>query len=186
MVERLSYNEFTWQKHQRIPFGVRTCRAHRAAALPLPSLSASIALNQAMYFGALPVQKNMKWTSMVRSWAVLNSTIPSPGTSGSGPPASLKKALSFIIRRSNCISRTSCQDQEQGFGRPDLFSQGVELTGKKGKETIDLGEISSLSITFQDVVEYYVGRVKYRFTFDPRRHMSVKLFYDLLASLIKS
>ena len=63
--------------------------------------------------------------------------------------------------------------------------RGVELTGKKGKETIDLGEISSLSITFQDVVEYYVGRVKHRFTFDPRRHMSVKLFYDLLASLIK-
>ena len=56
---------------------------------------------------------------------------------------------------------------------------------RSGAETILLSDISGLSITFQDVVEFYLDKFKYRLRFDPQRHMSVKLFYDLLGTLVK-
>ena len=51
------------------------------------------------------------------------------------------------------------------------------------REIIPLQDISGLSITFLDMVEFFVDETKYRFTFDPKKHMSVKLFYDLLAGV---
>lgn len=55
--------------------------------------------------------------------------------------------------------------------------------GDKKREVIPIQKISGLSITFLDMVEFFVNGVKYRFTFDPKKHMSVKLFYDLLMAV---
>lgn len=66
--------------------------------------------------------------------------------------------------------------------RPDR----LEVRGRKVDEVLALYELDRLSITFKDLVEFYRGKVKYRLYFDPRRHMSVKLFYDLLHTIIAS
>ncbi|MDI9479135.1 MAG: hypothetical protein QM345_10400, partial [Bacillota bacterium] len=51
------------------------------------------------------------------------------------------------------------------------------------KEFIDIQELTGLSTTFLDMVEFFLADTKYRLTFDPKKHMSVKLFYDLLIKL---
>jgi 1-acyl-sn-glycerol-3-phosphate acyltransferase len=66
----------------------------------------------------------------------------------------------------------------------NFYPDRLEIRGKNLEERVPLAEVSGLSITFQDLVEFYRGKEKYRLLFDPQKHMSVKLFYDLMGKIV--
>ncbi|MDA3847214.1 MAG: hypothetical protein PF505_11835, partial [Vallitaleaceae bacterium] len=48
---------------------------------------------------------------------------------------------------------------------------------------VPIKDVKGISVSFQDVFECFIGENKYRLTFDPKKHTSIKLFYDMLKYL---
>lgn len=185
LVERLSYNEFAWQKHQRIPFRGKNLAEHIERLLYLcPACNAVNSLkSQGNVFRCTACTKEygVDQYGEIQGCPEFDNTVAWNQWQRSQLPRIIEEGFEFHNAGVKLQKRDlAAKTRSKHSVNLTLSPEGIELVGKRGKETIDLGQISSLSITFQDVVEFYLGKVKYSLTFDPRRHMSVKLFYDLL------
>ncbi len=69
-----------------------------------------------------------------------------------------------------------------------LTERALSIAFPDGTETeIPLSETRGCDALFGDMVEFWYGDIKYRFRFDPlKRHMSVKLFEDILSVHIEA
>lgn len=69
-----------------------------------------------------------------------------------------------------------------------LRKEGLKIIHKLNPENLtveqfSINEIRGISVSFLDWVECFIGDLKYRMKFDPTKHTSVKLFYDMITYL---
>lgn len=186
LVEKLNYNEFAWQDKQRIIFKGRNLAEHIERLLYL--CPACMAVNSIQSQGdnfrctACSAQYSITQYGEILGCPDFKDTAAWNQWQRGHLPRIIEEGFTFV----NPGLSLEMRDPQSKFKRRYLVDLTVTpdtlvIVGKN-PETILLKEISSESITFRDVVEFYVGKVKYRLTFDPSRHMSVKLFYDLIRS----
>jgi len=185
LVEKLNYNEFTWQKQNRIPFKGKNLAEHIERLLYLcPRCTAVNSLKsqgdkflctscQAEYsidqYGEIHGSPEFTETASWNQWQ------------RSQLPRIIQEGFSFTSADVPLEKRDIETDSRAKHMVELTFTpETIALKGAGISEAIALKEVISQSITFKDVVEFYVSKTKYRLTFDPRRHMSVKLFYDIL------
>jgi 1-acyl-sn-glycerol-3-phosphate acyltransferase len=185
LVEKLSYNEYNWQKQQRILFRGRNLAEHIERLLYLCPACAAVntMASQGNTFHCTACQKEYEVDQYgeILGCPEFSDTVSWNRWQQSQLPQIIQAGFEFAnsgVKLQKHDATTKARSKE--LVDLVLSSPRLELVGKKGKEFLALRDISSLSITFKDVVEFYLGKVKYRLTFDPRRHMSVKLFYDIL------
>ena len=187
LVEKLNYNEFEWQKKHRIPFrGKRLaedierllylcteCNAvnsiiSRGNNFYCESCEKVYSINE---YGTIDGSSHFSDTVAWNRWQMSHLTeLIEKGFSFSNPQISLEK-----------IEENSREKlQVLLVLQPDKL---IIEYGDHKREVIAIQDISGLSITFLDMVEFFAGGIRYRFTFDPKKHMSVKLFYDLLITV---
>lgn len=187
MIERLNYNEYKWQQEHRIPFrgrslaeyierllyicpqcnAVNTLKSH-GDEFHCTTCKAEYIFDQYGYISGCPdFTDTVAWNKWQRRHL--------PGLVNKG--FSLSSSGVALERRDEDISRT------RELVDLTFTPEGIILRGGQRTETIAMDTLSSQSITFKDVLEFYAGKVKYRLTLDPRRHMSIKLFYDLLGAI---
>jgi len=51
---------------------------------------------------------------------------------------------------------------------------------------VPIKDVKGISVSFLDVFECFIGEYKCRLTFDPKKHTSIKLFYDMIRYLKKN
>lgn len=186
LVDKLNYNEYQWQAEKHVPFRGRNRAEHIERLLYVcPSCQSFNNLKSAGdKFSCTNCKKEYAVDSYgwLQGCEDLTDTVAWNQWQRTLLPRLVRQGYSFLnprlpLERVDTESGTREKDIVQLTLTPDQ----LRIVGEKGRgEEIATRDINSISATFMDVVEFYVGRIKYRFSFDPRRHMSVKLFYDLL------
>lgn len=190
LVEKLDHNEYVWQRAQRIPFKGKRLAEHIERLLYVcPHCNAVNTIKSKgdqFYCTACDSQYSINVYGEILGCNDFSDTISWNQWQRKFLPKIIGEGFQYVnedvLLSKKEIGRKLWQrDTVKLVFSPD----SLEISGKKGAETILLSDISGLSITFQDVVEFYLDKFKYRLRFDPQRHMSVKLFYDLLGTLVK-
>lgn len=188
LVDKLAYNEYAWQARVRIPFPGKNLAEHIERLLYLcPHCQAVDSLvsqgdkfhctrckSEYIYneygdiLGCRDFADTVTWNQWQRGHL---PRIVAEGFSFANRGVALeKKDIVSGARERRTVDMTFTPD-------------AVAWADKDAGESIAVDRIASLSLTFEDMAEFYVGKTKYRFTFNPRRHMSIKLFFDLLQAL---
>lgn len=190
LVERLDHNEYVWQRAHRIPFkGKRLAEYIERLLYVCPHCNAVNTIkSRGDQFSctACDSQYSINVYGEILGCSEFSDTISWNQWQRKYLPKMIEEGFQYV----NEDILLSKKEIGRNLWRRDsvklVFSpDGLEISGKKGAETILHSDISALSITFQDVVEFYLNKFKYRLRFNPQRHMSVKLFYDLLGTLVK-
>lgn len=187
--EKLDHNDYAWQRAQRVPFKGKRLAEHIERLLYV--CSHCNAVNSIQSSGdifsctACNSQYSINIYGEILGCKEFSDTASWNQWQRKQLPGIIAEGFQFVnedlpLGKKEVGRKTWHRDS----GRLVFTPESLNFSGKKGTETIPLADISGHSITFKDVVEFYCGKVKYRLRFDPRRHMSVKLFYDLLGTLI--
>lgn len=186
LVEKLNYNEFAWQDKHRIIFKGRNLAEHIERLLYLcptcKGVNTMKSQGDKFHCTACRVEYTVSHYGDILGCPEFQDTAAWNKWQRSQLPRIIEEGFSFV----NTGLRLEKKDPRQRVRRRQLIDLTVTpdklvLRGKGGTEVLAFADLFSQSITFQDVVEFYVGKTKYRLIFDPRRHMSVKLFYDLIS-----
>lgn len=188
LVEKLSYNEFVWQRKHRIFFKGKNLAEYIERLLYIcpACLSVNALKSQGNKFhcSTCKAEYEVDYYGEILGCPDFQDTVSWNRWQRTQLPRLIQQGFSF----SNPGMLLEIKDVDKGRKEKEkihlTFSQDkLVLNSDTDAEVIELMNIGSLSITFQDVVEFYLGTRKYRLIFDPQRHMSVKLFYDLLAEI---
>lgn len=96
----------------------------------------------------------------------------------------------MTITPEEILLECKANEGSEGFDGSE-FSKGSEVSKgsessencKGHKEILSMTDTFGFSCTFRDVFEFYTTTYKYRFTFDPRRHLPIVFVLDLLNQL---
>ncbi|MGB4177528.1 MAG: lysophospholipid acyltransferase family protein [Halanaerobiales bacterium] len=188
LVEKLDYNEFEWQKNQKIPFrGKRLAEDIERLIYLCPechTINSIISRGNHFYCKSCGKEHSINEYGIIEGSSHFEDTVAWNKWQMSLLPEIIEKGLSFSNPQIS-LEKIELQKRRKMFKvllvlDPDKII--IEYSDRQ-REIIPLQDISGLSITFLDMVEFFVDETKYRFTFDPKKHMSVKLFYDLLAGV---
>lgn len=186
--EALAYNEYDWQRKARIPFLGKQRAEHIQRLLYL-----------CPQCGSWNTQKSQGNAFQCTACGLHHEVDVYGFLQGSGPFADAaawnrwqRVALGDLLEKGFTFENPELSLEVIPEGRPrtkekiTLIFQRDHLTLKRpsSEEILRFEDLGSLSITLLDVVEFYQGTTKYRLVFEPEKHMSVKLFYDLLALLL--
>jgi 1-acyl-sn-glycerol-3-phosphate acyltransferase len=191
LVNKLNYNEFDWQRENKVLFkgkklaeGIERLlyfcpECHEVNSIKLKESSfhctacgKEYSINQyGEIEGCSQFTETVSWNKWQRTFL---SGLIKEGFSFTNPEISLEKV----------DSRSAGRDKQYVIL---VFTQEKLIFQYDNGEVknIHLADLSGVSITFMDVVEFFVGETKYRLVFNPKKHMSVKLFYDLLVLISK-
>lgn len=186
--EALAYNEYDWQREVQIPFQGERRAEHIQRLLYL-----------CPQCGSWNTQKSLGNVFHCSACGLHHEVDVYGFLQGPGPfadPAAWNRwqrvALGDLLGRGFTFENPeiSLEVIREGGSRTkervNLIFQAEHLTlkGPAWEEILPYDHLGSLSITLLDVVEFYQGTTKYRLVFEPEKHMSVKLFYDLLALIL--
>ncbi|NLJ40538.1 MAG: 1-acyl-sn-glycerol-3-phosphate acyltransferase [Clostridiales bacterium] len=189
LVEELSYDEFQWQKENRILFRGKRLAEDIERLLYIcadcQAVNSISSKGNEFYCKICHTRHSINEYGMIEDCKRFNETVSWNRWQRSLLPKIIEDGF-FFTNSQILLERieTKANNRTQGF--VDLIFTQEKVTIKNcDNETEDIrpGSISGLSITFLDVVEFFVNGTKYRFTFDPKKHMSVKLFFDLITML---
>lgn len=187
LVDKLDYNEFHWQAENRVRFRGKNLAEHIERLLYVcPGCEA---VNSLVSQGNVFACARCKQEYSVDEYGMLHGCEFADTVAWNQWQ---RRMIPRIIREGYRFTNSELPMEKIDVETDAREKQLVQLTatpvelafeGKSGTEVVRTKDLSSISITFMDVVEFYVGNTKYRFTFHPQRHMSVKLFYDLLTNI---
>ena len=186
LVEELNYNEFEWQKKHRIPFrGKRLAEDIERLLYLCPechTINSIISRGNNFYCKSCGKEHSINEYGTIEGSSHFSDTVAWNRWQMSQLPGIIERG--FIFSNPH-ISLEKIEESRERFEvllvlEPDKLT--IEYNDNQ-REVIATHAISGLSITFLDMVEFFAGGTKYRFTFEPKRHMSVKLFYDLLTKV---
>lgn len=187
--EKLDHNDYAWQRAHRIPFRGKRLAEHIERLLYVcPHCNAVDSITSCgdnFTCTNCDSQYSINLYGEILGCKDFSDTISWNRWQRTLLPSIIEEGFQFVnedvfLKKKEVGRRIRHRDTVRLVFTPE----SLDISGKKGAETIPLADISGLSITFKDIVEFYRGKVKYRLRFDPRRHMSVKLFYDLLGTLV--
>lgn len=187
LVEKLNYNEFEWQKKHRILFrGKRLAEDIERLLYLCPechTINSIISRGNNFYCKSCGKEHKINEYGTIEGSSRFSDTVAWNRWQMSQLPGIIKKGF-FFYNPQISLEKIGKRSREKLnvllILEPDKLI--IEYSDNQ-RESIPIQDISGLSITFLDMVEFFVNGVKYRFTFDPKRHMSVKLFYDLLITV---
>jgi 1-acyl-sn-glycerol-3-phosphate acyltransferase len=186
LVDKLNYNEFEWQRENRVIFkGKNLAEGIERLLYICPechSVNTIKSSGDKFHCSYCGKEYSVNHYGEIEGCEVFTETV-----SWNKWQYSL---LPGIIKEGFCFSSPEISLEKINVDRPERDKQRVKLEFSKEKlalqfengetEAIDFTDISGVSITFMDVVEFFAYGIKYRLVFNPKKHMSVKLFYDLL------
>ena len=190
LVDKLYYNEYVWQQKNQIVFKGKNLAEHIQRLLYVCPNCSSVnsfkswgdhfnccnckAEHTVNHFGEIQGCRDFTETVSWNSWQKTKlAGIIHEGFSFSNPELSFERFPEGESKQKGLVQLNLTKDYLK-LHYPHQAPQ---------TEEIDIHDISSLSLTFEDFAEFFVGRTKYRFEFDPTRHMSIKLFYDLITAI---
>lgn len=189
LVDKLRYNEFEWQSQNKIVFeGNKLAEDIERLLYICPNC---LAINSIKSKGDKFHCNDCHKEYMVNQYGEIEGC--SRFTETASWNRWQRNLLPDIIAEgfSFCNPKIRLEKIDSNNGKRN--KQFVQLTLSQEKivieyenkeiEIIYIGDLSGLSITFMDVVEFFVDKTKYRLTFNSKRHMSVKLFHDLVEAL---
>ena len=187
LVERLDYNEFEWQNHHKIPFKGKKLAEDIERLLYLCSecqtINSIISRANHFYCKSCGKEYSINIYGEIEGSSHFKDTVSWNRWQMSLLPEIIEKGFSFT--NSN-LSLEKIDTRQRNKYRVLLTLNKEKIIIEyedNNKEFIDIQELTGLSTTFLDMVEFFLADTKYRLTFDPKKHMSVKLFYDLLIKL---
>lgn len=189
LVEKLNHNEYVWQRKHRIPFRGKNLAEHIERLLYIcPHCNAinSIQSQGDQFFcKECKSQYGINQYGEILGCPEFSDTVSWNQWQRQFLPRIIQDGFRFVNEEMLLNKREiGVKPWKRDIVRLTFLPDRLEIQGKKGSEAILLSDISGLSITFQEIVEFYLGKVKYRLRFNPRRHMSIKLFYDLLGTIL--
>lgn len=187
LVEELDYNEFEWQKKHKIPFRGKKLAEDIERLLYLcpecHTINSIISKGNNFYCKSCGKEHNINEYGIIEGSSHFSDTVAWNRWQMSQLPEIIEKGFFFSnpqISLEKIGERSSERFKVLLVLEPDKLI--IEYSDNQ-REVIAVQDIYGLSITFLDMVEFFVDGIKYRFTFDPKKHMSVKLFYDLLITV---
>ena len=189
LVEKLNYNEYVWQRKHRIPFKGKNLAEHIERLLYVcPSCNSVNSIKSQgdkFHCSECDAQYGMNQYGEILGCPEFSDTASWNQWQRQFLPRIIEEGFGFVNEEVLLSKKEiGIKPWQRDIVRLTFLPDRLGIQGNKGPEEIMLSDISGLSITFQDVVEFYLGKIKYRLRFNPRRHMSVKLFYDLLGTIL--
>ncbi len=187
LVEELNYNEFEWQKKHRIPFrGKRLAEDIERLLYLCPechTINSIISRANNFYCKSCGKEYSINEYGTIEGSSHFSDTVAWNRWQMSQLPEIIEKGF-FFSNPHISLEKIEGKSRE-GFKVLLVLEQDKLIIeySENQREVIAIGDISGLSITFLDMVEFFADGIKYRFTFEPKKHMSVKLFYDLLITV---
>lgn len=187
LVEKLDYNEYKWQVENEIPFKGKKLAEDIERLLYLcpecHEVNSISSKGDQFYCKSCEKECSINHYGKIEGSSHFSDTVSWNNWQKSLLPGIIKEGFSFAnpqipLVKIETRKRKKC-NVLLTFSREGLQ---IEYSDNK-KEVIDIQNLSGLSITFLDVVEFFCDNTKYRLTFNPKKHMSVKLFYDLILAL---
>jgi len=187
LVEKLNYNEFEWQKNHRILFrGKRLAEDIERLLYLCPechAINSIISKGNSFYCKCCGKEHIINEYGTIEGSSRFSDTVAWNRWQVSQLPEIIEKGFLFFNSQIR-LERIGEKSRERFNVLLTLEPDKLIIEyGDKQREVIPIQKISGLSITFLDMVEFFVNGFKYRFTFDPKKHMSVKLFYDILVTV---
>lgn len=189
LAEKLAHNEYAWQRKYRIPFRGKNLAEHIERLLYVCShcnaINSILSQGDQFYCKECNSQYSINQYGEILGCPEFTDTVSWNQWQRQFLPRIIEDGFCFVNEELRMSKREiGIKPWRKDVIRLTFLPDRLEIQGKKGSETIMFSEISGLSITFQEIVEFYHGRIKYRLRFKPQRHMSVKLFYDLLGAIL--
>lgn len=189
LVDKLNYNEFDWQKQNRVIFkGKNLAEGIERLLYICPNC---LALNRFKSKGnkfhcdACKKEYTFNYYGEIEGCSQFNETVSWNKWQKSLLPTIMEKGFLFTnskISLEKIHSKDNTRDKQfvsLSFSRNQLLIRYEN----QDAQIIPIENLSGLSTTFQDVVEFFVDSTKYRFVFNKKEHMSIMLFYDLLKKI---
>lgn len=189
LVDKLHYNEFDWQRESKIPFKGKRLAEHIERLLYLcPKCQAVNSLHShgdSFSCKECKVEYVLDQYGFIQGCPEFEETISWNKWQRTHLPRLVAKGFTFTSPSIE-LETTDLNNESKVNTTVDLivFPDKLELKNSVGESVnINITDINSLSITFSDFLEFYVGKTKYRFKFNPQRHMSIRLFHDLIQTV---
>jgi len=187
LVEELDYNEFEWQKKHKILFRGKKLAEDIERLLYLcpecHTINSIISKGNYFYCKSCGKEHNINEYGTIEGSSHFSDTVAWNKWQMSQLHEIIEKGF-FFFNPQISLEKIGEKSRERFkvllIFEPDKLI--IEYSDKE-REIIPVEHTSGLSITFLDMVEFFANDIKYRFTFDPKKHMSVKLFYDLLMTV---
>lgn len=187
LVEKLNYNEFEWQRKHKIPFRGKKLAEDIERLLYLcpecQAINSIISRGNNFYCKSCGKEHSINEYGTIEGSSHFSDTVTWNRWQMSRLPELIEKGFTFSNPQ---ISLEKIENEKRERFKVLLALHPDKLIieyDDRQREVIAIQDISGLSITFLDMVEFFIDDTKYRFTFDPKKHMSVKLFYDLLTTV---
>lgn len=189
LAAELAYNEYAWQRQHRIPFKGKNLAEHVERLLYIcphcQGLNTITSQGNKFHCRECHSEYSYDQYGDILGCPLFTDTVAWNQWQRQLLPEIAAEDFAFVNEDLPLSKKEiGLKPRDRDVVRLTFFPDHLEVQGKKLSETIRLSEISSLNITFKDQVEFYRGKVKYRLLFDPKKHMSVKLFYDLMGIII--
>ena len=182
LVQALAYNEFQWQNTARIPFPGNNLAEHIERLLYMcpecggvnshksqgdnfrcTACQQGYSLDVYGFINGGKFQDTAEWNK----WQRIHL------------PRLVQEGFAFISKDIE-VERIAKTGRQRFSAQVTLTPEKVIITHQEIEE-VPLAKLTSLSITYKDTVEFYLGTTKFRLLFDPtKEHVSIKLFYDLI------
>src|SRR5690554_4875496 len=187
LVEKLNYNEFEWQRKHKIPFRGKKLAEDIERLLYLcpecQAINSIISRGNNFYCKSCGKEHSINEYGTIEGSSHFSDTVTWNRWQMSRLPELIEKGFTFSNPQ---ISLEKIENEKRERFKVLLVLHPDKLIieyDDRRRDVIAIQDISGLSITFLDMVEFFIDDTKYRFTFDPKKHMSVKLFYDLLTTV---
>lgn len=187
LVEKLNYNEFEWQRKHKIPFRGKKLAEDIERLLYLcpecQAINSIISRGNNFYCKSCGKEHSINEYGTIEGSSHFSDTVTWNRWQMSRLPELIEKGFTFSNPQ---ISLEKIENEKRERFKVLLVLHPDKLIieyDDRRRDVIAIQDISGLSITFLDMVEFFIGDTKYRFTFAPKKHMSVKLFYDLLTTV---
>lgn len=183
--EKLDYNEFQWQRQSRVYFKGHNLAEYIQRLLYLcpncQAVNSFQSQGDSFHCTNCNIEYSVNHYGEIEGCREFTDTVSWNRWQQSHLRDIIQKGFSFAnsdVQLEKLDIETGKRKKEQV--QLNLLPKWLELKSGQGAETVHYRDLSSMSITFSDMLEFYVGKSKYRITLDPRRHMSIKLLYDLV------
>ena len=187
LVDKLNYNEYEWQKNENIPFkGKKLAEDIERLLYICPDCHEINSLESSgdhFHCNSCNEKYTINQFGHIEGCSKFTETVSWNRWQKGLLPSIIKKGFTYSNHQLS-LEKIEGNKRSRELVSLTFYPMKILLEYEnQEKELIAIDEISNLSITFLDVVEFFINGTKYRLTFNPKTHMSVMLFFDLLRLL---
>lgn len=183
--DSLQYNAFEWQKEHMIAFKGKNLAEHIERLLykcpKCGSLDSFVSSGDYFKCKTCHVQYKMNIYGFIEGCEQFDNTADWNQWQKNFIPSIVNNDFEFTSKNvATEIIHKENNTREKKNATVTLTNEKITLLIDGTTNIIPIHKLFGLSTTFLDVCEFHYGKTKYRLTFNPKQHMSIKLFYDII------